>query len=176
MSNFLDNYLRKDSSGSNIYYGYSSRINPSDSDPVWSIRLVSGTSSETVTWSNGNPILQISIWDNRLGYFTSSSSLNLTYSVGTYSSGSRYISLGWDNLNGVDIYKLEISNGSQLYNENGQVVYKNANFDNDPSIRVYNKNEYKWGYAESGKTYSVVLSSYNVVDGWQSEAANIYVH
>lgn len=179
MSNFLDNYLRKEISGSDVYYGYSSTMNPSDSDPVWSIRLVSGTSSETVTWSNGNASIQKSIWDNRTDYFTSQAALNPTYSVvtGTSSLGNvpyAQIQLGWDDLSGVDIYSLSIYENGQLLSDSGYSVYSNPNFDNDPSIKIFNKNSYTWNHAKIGVTYSIILTSYNVVGGLQPETFSVY--
>ena len=166
----LDNYLRKNVSGNNTYYGYSSVNNPSNGDPVWSIKLVSGTSSETITWSNGNSNLGISIWDNRTSYFATQSSLNLTYSVSNNS-----ITLLWDDLSGVDIYKISISNGNRILNDNNIEVYRNPNFDNDPSTNVYHGTSSTWRYSLSGVTYSATVTSYNVIGGFLSESVDIYV-
>ena len=102
---FAQNWLRKDTSGANVYFGYSTDANAGDNDNTWAIKKITTSGSvQTVTWSNGDPILRISKWSDRVNTFVApTGNLGLTYSVTpSFNYPSLYdIRLSWNELSGV---------------------------------------------------------------------------
>jgi hypothetical protein len=175
------NWLRRDISTPNVYYGYSNNINSKDDDNTWSIKKVTTSGSvESVTWTNGDTNY-ISTWDNRVMSFQNplstaspSNTLTSTYSVlstpDSFSSSRKTLNISWNLLAGVDIYQIIIKESGKIYNENGFQVY-----DNDKSAitkEIINDNNYSYKHAQLGLTYSVTILGSNVA-GVISSSFNI---
>jgi hypothetical protein len=168
----LTNYLRKDYATPSIYYGYSLYPNANSTDSSWSIRKVTSSgSSETITWSNGDNSY-VSNWNNRVKCFQApSTSLNATYSVlstpDSFNSSRKTLSLSWDLIEGVDIYKVTITESGKIYNNDGHQIY-NTGFNSGVTKQLISGNTYKYLHGQSGLTYSVTISGSNVVGSTSS--------
>lgn len=162
----LTNYLRKDYATPSIYYGYSLDPNAASADSNWAIRKVTtSASAETVTWSNGN-VSYLSTWNNRVKTFQApSTSLNATYSVlstpDSFNSVRKTLSISWDLIDGVDIYKVTITESGKIYNNDGYQIYDNG-YNSAITKEVINDNGYNYKHGQPGLTYSVTISSSNV--------------
>jgi hypothetical protein len=154
------NWLRREITGSNVYYGYSYDMNASDTDNTWSIkRITTSGSVETVKWSNGEYNNTISKWSERVASFTTpAGSLGLTCS----SSGSS-LNVSWNQLSGVDIYQVVVSKSGIIYNDNGGQIYYNSNFNTTQVTKnIINGSNYTFNHAESNNVYSITLTAINV--------------
>jgi hypothetical protein len=154
------NWLRREITGSNVYYGYSYDMNASDTDNTWSIkRITTSGSVETVKWSNGEYNNTISKWSDRVASFaTPAGSLGLTCS----SSGSS-LNVSWNQLSGVDIYQVVVSKSGIIYNDNGGQIYYNSNFNTTQVTKnIINGSNYTFNHAESNNVYSITLTAINV--------------
>lgn len=179
ISSYLSlNWLRRDISPPNVYYGYSNNLTAADSDRTWSIKKVTTSGSvETVTWTNGQPSY-VSTWDNRIESFSApSGSLGVTWSVlntpDSFSSIRRTLSISWNLLTGVDIYKIIVTESGKIYNEDGYQIYNNQNFNNSVITKeVINGNVYNYLHGQPGLTYSVTITGSNVI-GVTSSTVNI---
>lgn len=172
------NWLRRDISTPDVYYGYSNNLNSSDSDATWSIKKVSTSGSvETVTWTNGDSS-HVSTWDNRAESFQiPSASLNVTYSVlntpDSFNLNRKTLNVSWDLISGVDIYKVIVKESGKIYSDGGYQIYNNPNFNGSVTTgEVINGNRYQYTHAEPGLTYSVTVTGTNVA-GTTSSTINI---
>lgn len=155
------NWLRKDISGSTTYYGYSSNPNPTDGSNEWFIKKVTSSGTvQSVTWTNGDPILQISSWSNRVNSFTSpTSSLGFTYSISDSQIYPNYksINLSWNILSGVDRYLIYVTEDNKSVTQDGNYYYGDY-----PTKEIQNNDYYLFQSASVGKSYSVTLVAKNV--------------
>ena len=169
----LTNYLRKDYATPSIYYGYSLLANANSTDFSWSIRkLTTSGNDEIVTWSNGSTVQYISNWNNRVNCFQApSTSLNATYSVlstpDSFNSSRKTLSLSWDLIEGVDIYKVTITESGKIYNNDGYQIY-NTGSNSGVTKDLINRNSYNYLHGQSGLTYSVTISGSNLVGSTSS--------
>jgi len=176
-SRLSSNWLRRDISPPNVYYGYSNNLSSGDGDSTWSIKKVTTTSVESVTWTNGN-VGYVSTWDNRVESFqVPSTPLNVTYNVldtpDSFNSNRKTLSISWDLITGVDIYKVIVTESGKIYNNEGYQVYDNPNFNDSPSTsNVINRNSYGYIHAQPGLTYSITVSGSNI-GGVTSSTINI---
>lgn len=159
-----NNWLRRDIGSPDTYYGYSFDYNVADSDTKWSIKKVTVSGSvETVTWSNGKPGAQISIWNDRVECFSSpAGSLNLSVSQLNL-SGKPSIGLSWDLITGVNVYQIIISesvSGNTL--TDGGYVLNNRGFNSMATAEVYNVDNYVYSHPQVGVTYSVTVKAVNI--------------
>lgn len=155
-----ENWTRRDTQGSVVYYGYSSNDNALDTDSNWSIMQVSTDGSvDSVKWANGSPS-GISIWDDRLQSFQSPSSLSLTYSS-YQTTNYAIITIGWTQSPGVDKYGVLVTDQNNIiYSDSGHQIY-NVNGDQAITSTV-NSNFYIYKYGNIGSTYSITVISSNV--------------
>ena len=180
MNSSLNNlpWLRRDvASSDTVYYGYSVDANAQDSDNSWTIKKVytSGT-VESVTWTNGAPNLEISIWANRVSSFVSPTySISLTWSVvPTYYTADSDINLSWNTVPGVDVYQISVkdSKGNLLSND-GYILNINQNEDENPITSEIHATSavtthYKYKHAKVGMTYSITVLGRNVAGSTSS--------
>ena len=156
------NWLRRDISPPNVYYGYSYNINSTDSDSTWLIKKITTSGSvESVSWSNGSLLNYISTWDNRVESFQQpTGSLGVTFSV----INNSILNLSWTKITGVDIYNVVVSESGKVYSDLGLQIYYNPNFDNSQVTKyVENDNKYTYGRAYPGLTYTVTVTGVNVI-------------
>jgi hypothetical protein len=172
------NWLRRDISPPDVYYGYSNNLNSNDSDTTWSIKKVTTSGSvETVTWTNGGSS-HVSTWNNRVDSFLAPSApLNVTYSVlntpDSFNLNRKTLDLSWDLISGVDIYKVIVKESGKIYSDGGYQIYNNPNFNGSvTTVDVINGNRYRYTHAEPGLTYSVTVTGTNVA-GTTSSTTNI---
>ena len=172
------NWLRRDISPPDVYYGYSNNLNSSNNDATWSIKKVSTSGSvETVTWTNGDSS-HVSTWNNRVNSFqTPSAPLNVTYSVlntpDSFNLNRKTLNVSWDLISGVDIYKVIVKESGKIYSDGGYQIYNNPNFNGSVTTgEVINGNRYRYTHAELGLTYSVTVTGTNVT-GATSSTINI---
>jgi hypothetical protein len=166
----LTNYLRKDTSGSTVYYGYSSDSNAASTDFNWSIRKVttSGSTIETVTWSNGDQEKTLAKWNDRAASFAApSGSLGLTCSKGTQIGNSVPLNITWNQLSGANRYQIVVSKSSIIYSDSGNQVYYNPSFNNSQiTTEIVNGSSYTFNYAQwtasASNVYSIALTAVNV--------------
>jgi hypothetical protein len=153
-------------SATNSYYGYSINQSAADSDNTWFIKKVTTSASvSNVTWTNGDPNIQISTWTNRANSFIApTASLGLTWS----SSTSYVISFSWSLISGVDMYKIYITGNNVKLTPTGQFYYGEA-----PTAFLANKNSFIYP-GSRGVTYSVTLVASNVAGSVQS-SSTIYI-
>jgi hypothetical protein len=167
MINLEQDFIKFETDGQLAYYGYTNNIGASDSDNVWSIRLMTGTSSQfDIQWSNNTKLNFISKWSEKEDYFQfdGSASFGLTWST-TNSSEYKYaLNVEWDDLEGYDIYNISIFNdGGNLVNKNNIQIY-NVWSDISTDVVLSNggsKLNYTF-YTPFGLTYSFKLESSNV--------------
>lgn len=179
ISSYLSlNWLRRDISPPNVYYGYSNNLTAADSDSTWSIKKVATSGSvETVTWTNGQSSY-VSTWNNRVESFSlPTGSLGVTWSVlntpDSFNTDRKTLSISWNLLTGVDNYKVIISESGKIFNNEGYQIYNNPNFNNSAITKeVINGNSYNYLSGQSGLTYSVTISGSNVM-GVTSSTFNI---
>lgn len=161
------NWIRRDISAPNVYYGYNIDANAADSDPNWSIKKITTSGSvETVKWNAGSYGSHISKWSNRVATFTTpTGSLGLTTSA---SNGS--LNVSWNLLAGVDIYNVSIteSTGSSpsttIYvGDLGQQIYYNPNGNTSLITKTVYTNSYRYNYARPGYVYGITLTGLNVI-------------
>ena len=179
ISSYLSlNWLRRDISPPNVYYGYSNNLTAADSDSTWSIKKVTTSGSvETVTWTNGQSSY-ISTWSNRVESFSlPSGSLGVTWSVlntpDSFTPDRKTLSISWNLLTGVDNYKVIISESGKIFNNEGYQIFNNPNFNNSVITKeVINGNSYNYLSGQPGLTYSVTISGSNVM-GVTSSTVNI---
>lgn len=84
MINLEQDFIKFETNGNLAYYGYANNLSASDSDNVWSIRLMTGTGSTfDIQWSNGDKLNFISKWEDKEDYFQfdGSASFGLSYSL-----------------------------------------------------------------------------------------------
>ena len=159
------NWLRRDISPPNVYYGYSTNINSTDSDSVWLIKKIATSGSvESVSWSNGSLMSYLSTWDNRVESFQQpTGSLGVTYSVNNYNNVA-VLNLSWTQLVGVDRYQVVVSESGKIYSDLGSEIYNNPNFNTIQITKeVKNDNKYSYIKASPGLTYSVTVTGVNVI-------------
>jgi hypothetical protein len=180
MNSSLNNlpWLRRDvASSDTVYYGYSVDANAQDSDNSWTIKKVytSGT-VESVTWTNGTPNLEISIWANRVSSFVSPTySISLTWSVvPTYYTADSDINLSWNTIPGVDVYQVSVkdSKGNLLSND-GYILNINQNEDENPITSEIHATSgvtthYTYKHGKVGMTYSINVLGKNVAGSTSS--------
>ena len=151
------NWIRRDISSPNVYYGYSNDMNALDSDNTWSIKkIITSGAVETVKWTNGT-YGNISKWSERVASFaTPTGALGLTCSVNTPK-----LSISWNQLSGVDKYRLSIVESNKLLSETGAQIYYNgsAQFTKE----LINTGSYNFNAASSGLTYLITVTAVNVI-------------
>jgi len=159
--NLNNDWLRRElgttaSTGDQIvtrYYGYSNKINGSDTDDIWSIRKVTlNAGVESVSW-NDNSVLSFNAkWNERSQNFIApTSSLGFTY------SSIQPTTFTWNSLAGVNTYNIIVKdNYGYIVTRNG-VVLQNTSFTITESYSNQNKHDQ---YFQSG-SYSVVLQAVN---------------
>jgi hypothetical protein len=84
MINLEQDFIKFETNGNLAYYGYANNLSASDSDNVWSIRLMTGTGSNfDIQWSNNDKLNFISKWEDKEDYFQfdGSASFGLSYSL-----------------------------------------------------------------------------------------------
>ena len=166
--NLSNNWLRRDIGSPDVYYGYSSDYNATDSETKWSIKKVSVSGSvETVTWSNGSPSSRASIWDERVDCFISPSGpINLT---GTVSSFGNDILLGvnWSILSGVDRYQILVKDEDTgvKFTDDGFILY-NTGANSQITQELFHTDNYTYIHADLGKTYSITVTAINVAGNY----------
>ena len=150
------NWLRRDISIPNVYYGYNSSMTASDSDTTWSIKKIATSGSvETVKWTNGS-YLYNSTWANRVASFVQpTGALGVTWSVSVPS-----LSISWNQLAGVDRYQVVVRESGKLYSDLGSEIYNNGSY--QVTKEVVNNDNYTYTKASSGLTYSVTITGVNV--------------
>lgn len=159
------NWLRRDISPPNVYYGYSTNINSTDSDSVWLIKKIATSGSvESVSWSNGNLGSYLSTWNNRVESFQQpTGSLGVTFSVDNYNNNT-VLNLSWSQLTGVDRYQVVVSESGKIYSDLGSELYYNPNFKTVQITKeVTNDNKYSYTRAFTGRTYLVTVTGVNVI-------------
>lgn len=120
--NLETDWIKYESNNDIAYYGYALPGTKTD-EKLWSIRKVSGTgSSFSVDWNMNVKFINSAIWDNKEDHFTydASQSITLTYSIQQIQSSfseRSYVYIKWDEVPGVDFYRLTIidQNGA-IYN------------------------------------------------------------
>jgi hypothetical protein len=151
------NWIRRDISSPNVYYGYSNDMNAADGDNTWSIKKITTSGSvETVKWTNGTYDYN-SKWSERVASFaTPTGALGLTCSVNTPT-----LNISWSQLSGVDVYRLSIVESGKLLSETGGQIYYNnsAQFTKE----LINTGSYNFNVASSGLTYSITVTAVNVI-------------
>lgn len=166
-------YLRKDYATPSIYYGYSYDLNAAAADNVWSIKKVTTSGSiETVEWTNSGSYL--SKWDDRVASFVSPTvSLSLTYSTSLGTYNNVIFDISWNQIIGVNLYQITISETEKVYSGQGVQIYSNPNFDNLLATDVVkNFGKYIYPHGSSNLTYSVTVMAMNVA-GSTSSSINI---
>jgi hypothetical protein len=150
-------WIRRDISGSNVYYGYSSDMNAADTDNNWSIKKITTSGSvETVKWTNGSYGYD-SKWSERVASFaTPTGSLGLTCSVNT-----PILNINWSQLSGVDKYRLSIVESGKLLSEIGAQIYNNSSA--QFTKELINTGSYNFNAASRGLTYSITVTAVNVI-------------
>jgi hypothetical protein len=154
------NWIRRDINPPVTYYGYSYDMNAADTDNTWSIKkvTVSGT-VETVKWTNGN-FDRVSKWSERVASFAvPSGSLGLTCSKENPVGDNYSLNISWNQLTGVDNYRVVVSENGVIYSDLGTQIYNNAN---QVTSIITNGASYIYKYAYTGHTYTVTLSAVNV--------------
>lgn len=147
------NWLRRDITPPNVYYGYNNDMNASDSDSTWSIKRVSTSGSvESVKWNDLSTPSYNAKWSNRVQNFTTpSGSLGFTY------SGTSTSEFSWNLLTGVNKYDIIIKSND------GKLVTKTGGFLSNTGYTVtetyFNKTSHLQ-YFQTG-SYSVVLKASN---------------
>lgn len=157
------NWLRRDISPPNVYYGYSNDINSIDSNSTWLIKKITTSGSvESVTWSNGSLMSYLSTWDNRVESFQQpTGSLGVTYSVDNYNNVA-VLNLSWSQLIGVDRYQVVVSESGKIYSDLGNEIYNNNNYNASQITKeVENSNKYSYTKASIGRTYIVTVTGVN---------------
>ena len=151
------NWIRRDISGSNVYYGYSSDSNAADTDNTWSIKKIATSGSvETVKWTNGYYSYD-SKWSERVASFaTPTGSLGLTCSVNT-----PLLNISWSQLSGVDKYRVSIVESGKLLSDSGDIIYSN-NDSAQFTKELINTGSYRFKAASSGLTYLITVNAINV--------------
>ena len=135
------------------YYGYSNKINATDSEDVWSIRkIILNNGVESVYWSDNDVLSYNSKWSERsLNFISPTSSLGFTY------SNSNPIIFNWNELVGVNKYNIIVKNND------GLLVTRLGGILNNTGHTItegyYNKTSHIQ-YLNSG-SYSVVLQAVN---------------
>ena len=155
VSSYLSlNWLRRDINPPNVYYGYNTNLNASDSDNTWSIKRVSSSGSvESVNWSDNNLLSNNAKWSERSENFESpTGSLGFTYSVG------RPTIFTWNKLAGVNKYNIIVKNNDGSFvTKEGNTLQYNTNVTVTESY--FNDNNHAQ-YFQSG-SYSVLLQAVN---------------
>jgi hypothetical protein len=169
----INNWIRRDTQTTVVYYGYSTNENALDTDSNWSIMSVSSSGTvDTVKWSNGSTV-GVSTWSNRVQSFQPPRSISLTYSVAA-STYNTSISIGWSASAGVDKYivKLVDQNGV-IYSDSGYQIY-NVNGNQAITSSIQNNNSYNYKFGKAGSTYLATVSSSNVA-GYTSSVIKIVI-
>jgi hypothetical protein len=165
------NWLRREITGSNVYYGYSYDMNASDTDNTWAIKKITTSGSvETVKWANGD-YNTISKWNDRVNSFlTPTGSLGLTCSKGTQIGNNVPLNISWSQLSGANRYQVVVSKSGTIYSDNGSQIYSNPNFGNRQITKeIVNGGSYTYNFAEStngaspSNIYSITVTAVNVI-------------
>jgi hypothetical protein len=167
MINLEQDFIKFETNGQLAYYGYTNNLSASDSDNVWSIRLMTGTGSQfDVQWSNNTKLNFISKWSEKEDYFQfdGSASFGLTWSTSPSSEYKYMLNVEWNDLPGYDIYKVSIFNdGGNLVNKNDIQIYNVwADISTDTILSNGASKLYYTFYAPFGLTYSFKLESSNI--------------
>lgn len=154
---FANNWLRRDISPPDVYYGYSPNTNSTNTDDNWFIKKVTTSGSvETVTWTNGSPSYNISKWNDRVNSFVQpTGTLGITWSVSVPN-----LSISWNQIAGVDRYQVVVRESGKLYSDLGNEIYVNNSA--QLTKEVINGGSYTYNNASSGLTYSVTITGVNV--------------
>ena len=80
----------------------------------------------------------------------------------SFNSVRKTLSISWDLIDGVDIYKVTIKESGKIYNNDGHQIYDNG-YNSAITKEVINDNGYNYKHGQPGLTYSVTISSSNVV-------------
>lgn len=163
MINLEQDFIKFETNGEFAYYGYNNNPSSSEDDNSWSIRLLTGTSSEfDVKWSNGSKLNYISKWSDRASYFfvDGSQSISATWSAGVPNYYNNYrLDVSWDDIPGMDKYDIIIKdNDGNVLNKNGHVI--NNIYTNYIKTDTTNKGSYSF-YATKGLTYSFTIKADN---------------
>jgi hypothetical protein len=167
MINLEQDFIKFETNGQLAYYGYTNNLSASDSDNVWSIRLMTGTGSQfDVQWSNNTKLSFISKWSEKEDYFQfdGSASFGLTWSGSPVNDNFYKLDVEWDDLGGYDIYNVSILNDrNKLVNSNNIEIYnKWSEISTDTILSNGEDKLYYTFYAPLGLTYSFKLESLNV--------------
>jgi hypothetical protein len=157
-------WLRRDISSPNVYYGYNSNENASNSDSTWAIKRINTSGSvETVKWANGGSNFYLSVWDDRVSCFVTPSAITgFTWSLVTYPL-NKGINMSWNSSSGVDKYRILVKNGDIIYSDGGHRIYNNPNLNDDVVTKEVTTNSYFYRWGQVGVTYSVTLKALNVI-------------
>jgi len=149
------NWLRRDITPPNVYYGYNMNLTASDSDNNWLIKRVSTSGSvESVKWNDNSTSSYNAKWSNRVQNFQiPSGNLGFTY------SGSWPTTFSWNILTGVNKYNIIVKNS------NGSLVTKLGDVLNNTGFTLtdsyFNENNHYQYFQTGTGTYSVVLQAVN---------------
>ena len=160
--NLNNDWLRRElgttaSTGDQIitrYYGYSNKINGSDTDDIWAIRKVSVSAGvESVSWNDNDLLSYNAKWSERSQNFIApTSNLGFTYSAG------RPTTFTWNSLAGVNKYNIIVKNsdGNLITREGTELSYNT----NATVTETYFNTTQHSQYFNTG-SYSVVLQALN---------------
>lgn len=135
------------------YYGYSNKINGSDTDDIWAIRKVTLSAGvESISWNDNSFLSFNAKWSERAQNFIApTNSLGFTY------SSTQPTTFTWNSLSGVNTYNIIVKNNDgSIVTRNG-VVLQNTPFTITDSY--INKTRHDQ-YFQTG-SYSVVLQAVN---------------
>jgi hypothetical protein len=166
MVNIEQDFIKFETSGELAYYGYTNNLSAGEGDNVWSIRLMTGTGSTfDVQWSNNEKLSYTSKWSEKEDYFTFSAtaSVGLTYSVTSTSySNINNLNVSWNEIPGVDYYKVTIKNNRNVAVNKNNIEIFNSNAEVYTELLVSGKDNMSFKYTgPTGLTYSFILEAFN---------------
>jgi hypothetical protein len=176
MINLEQDFIKFETNGELAYYGYTNNLSASDSDNVWSIRLMTGTGSQfDVQWSNNDKLNFISKWSEKEDYFQfdGSASFGLTWSTIPINDKFYRLDVEWDDLSGYDIYQVSIlNNNNKLVSNNNIEIYNKWSDISTETILSNGGSKLRYSFSTPfGLTYSFKLESSNI-GGKLSESFN----
>jgi hypothetical protein len=176
--NLDTDFIKYESDGTTAYYGYA-KPGTATSSKTWSIRQIVGTGpSLDVSWNMNTQFSYTGIWSNKEDHFSydASASVSATWSqvdsTNSFGSTNTFIDISWDEIPGIDFYRLKISD------QNG-ITYNSLH---EPAVNPYviekftqttKETNYKF-IGVPNMTYSIYFTNINAV-GSNDDPGNPFV-